>query len=490
MTEMGLFESFIFDDVVSDILNIVNNANIGLWDFDVSTKKVRWSIGFYNLLGYEPGEIECSYSNFIDNLLYHRDKKKFLTAINHRNSDKQNAVNVRLLTKQGYQWFQGTVQQQQDDKITGTFINIHAAKVSALEAKAIKSKTAEKQILSKLGAWEIDIATSRVTLDEEAFAILELRRQPVSLTGLLHFFETESHVKLTDAMEGCIKHCRPFDLDLKIKTARSNEIWVKMKAIGNIDDFGNCVSITGIIQDIDRRKKIERGLKSSLNLVSRKNERLQNFTYIVSHNLRSYANNLQFMVNLHTETTSEEDRLEVFTHIKSLSTSLNTTIEHLNEIVKFEAEINQDKSLIEFDLLFKNIVNALQSNISMANATIISDFSECPTILYLPAYLESIFHNLLTNALKYRDAERPAVIKCESKKIGSHTYLTFEDTGIGIDLERHGQKVFGMYQTFHKNKDSHGIGLFITRNQIEALGGSIEVESEVGVGTKFIIKLT
>jgi signal transduction histidine kinase len=488
---MSLFKSYIFDDDdTPDLIKIVNNANIGLWEFDVTTKNVKWSIGFYHLLGYEPGEIECSYLNFIDNLLYYKDKKKFLSAINHRAVDKANAVNVRLLTKDGYQWFRATMQKQQDAKIAGTFVNIHEFKMSALEATAVKTRITEANVLGKLGAWEIDITTKKLTLNDEAFAILDLRQQPISITDLQQFVEPDHRALVNAALDACIKSGRPFDLDLEIKTAKEHTIWVKMKAVADIDDFGNCVTIKGIMQDIDHRKNVETCLKSSLDFVSRKNERLQNFSYIVSHNLRSYASNLQFMVNLHMEADSQDDRKEVFTHIKTISNSLNTTIEHLNEIVKLESEIDKEKSLIEFDLLFKNIVNALQSNITLADATIISDFTQCPYVYYLPAYLESIFHNLLTNALKYRDPERKAIIRCESKEMNGHTYLIFEDTGIGIDLKRHGEKMFGMYQTFHKHNDAHGIGLYITRNQVEALGGSIRVESEVNVGTKFIIRLT
>ena len=141
------------------------------------------------------------------------------------------------------------------------------------------------------------------------------------------------------------------------------------------------------------------------------------------------------------------------------------------------------------ELLFKSIVNALQSNIQSADAIVRYDFSQCPTIKYLPAYLESIFHNLLTNAIKYRDPERQVIITCESKLENNDIYIIFKDNGMGIDLERYGHKIFGMYETFHRKADSQGIGLYITRNQIEALGGTISVESTVNVGTKFIIKL-
>jgi signal transduction histidine kinase len=262
-----------------------------------------------------------------------------------------------------------------------------------------------------------------------------------------------------------------------------------MKAVADIDNYGRCISIKGIIQNIDLVKKSENDLKSSLSLVNHQNKRLQNFAFIVSHNLRSYVSNLRFMVNLYEAASQSKDQQEIFSNIKTISESLNTTIQHLNEIVKIDAEINQEKTRIEFNLLFKNIVSSLQSDIQSTNAIINYDFSKCPHIYYLPAYLESIFHNLLTNALKYRHPERRAIIKCESKKENNHIFITFEDNGVGINLEKYGNKIFGMYQTFHKHEDSQGIGLYITRNQVEAMGGSISVESTVNVGTKFIIKL-
>jgi len=95
----------------------------------------------------------------------------------------------------------------------------------------------------------------------------------------------------------------------------------------------------------------------------------------------------------------------------------------------------------------------------------------------------------LTNSIKYRHKDRKPEIRCESQIKDGHVYLIFKDNGMGIDLTKYGKKVFGMYQTFHDHSDAKGIGLFITRNQIEALGGSIEVESQVGTGTTFCVKL-
>ena len=195
------------------------------------------------------------------------------------------------------------------------------------------------------------------------------------------------------------------------------------------------------------------------------------------------------MVNLHEESESAEDRAEVFAHIKSISGSLATTVEHLNEIVMIHTETDKERKTLEFEDVFKTVMSALQSNIDSTHARVEYDFTQCPVIEYIPAYMESIFQNLLTNALKYRHPDRPPVITCRTLRDNNHVYMLFEDNGIGIDMERYGDKVFGMYKTFHQNTDAKGIGLFITRNQIESMGGTIKVDSTVNVGTKFTIRL-
>jgi signal transduction histidine kinase len=161
----------------------------------------------------------------------------------------------------------------------------------------------------------------------------------------------------------------------------------------------------------------------------------------------------------------------------------------LSEIVKIQTEIGKERKRLDFEAAFKNVISALESNIESTKAVIEYDFSKCPDVNYIPAYLESILQNLLTNALKYRQPGRTPVIKCSTAKEGNHIYLYFEDNGLGIDMARYGDSVFGMYKTFHNHPEAKGIGLFITRNQIEALGGTISVDSKVNEGTKFTIKL-
>ena len=103
------------------------------------------------------------------------------------------------------------------------------------------------------------------------------------------------------------------------------------------------------------------------------------------------------------------------------------------------------------------------------------------------AYLESIILNLLTNAIKYRDHSRKLKISISTKEKEDLTILTCEDNGIGIDIERNKDKIFGLYQRFHNYPDSKGLGLYLVKSQVETMGGTINVQSEVNKGTKFTL---
>ena len=121
------------------------------------------------------------------------------------------------------------------------------------------------------------------------------------------------------------------------------------------------------------------------------------------------------------------------------------------------------------------------------NTIITSDFSKIPTIQYHKTYLESIFLNLITNAIKYRSPERDPVIHLKTDIINDRIRLSFTDNGLGIDLGKHGHKLFGLNKTFHRHPDAKGVGLYLTKIQVETMGGHIYAESEVGKGTVFTI---
>lgn len=491
---MSVTERDKFSDGDFHLTHIINNINTGIWEYNISSKEVKWSPGFYNLLGYEPGEIPPSYDFFFENLLYYEDKPLFLKSINRHFQEAPETIRVRLLTKEsGYRWFDSTAKRWDDNsvpKITGSIVDVHDHKVLQLESRHNDFLFKETIKIAKVGGWEIDVKNMTLALTREAYDIYELQDTvKLSIDEAISFFEPDYRPLISKAIDKIIKYSQPFDLELVFRTARNNQIWLRARGLAVLDDYGKCVTVRGIFQNIDYIKKKELEVQEAVNLLSDQNKRLQNFAYIVSHNLRSHTGNLNFMVTLFDQTDVEDDRKEIFSHIKSISSSLNTTIEHLSEIVKIQSEIAKERKKLDLEATLKTVLMALEGNIKASGAKVDYDFRECPEVYYIPAYLESILQNLVTNSIKYRHPDRKPRIRVRSAKIRHHIYLYFEDNGMGIDLDKYGDSVFGMYKTFHHNPDAKGIGLFMTRNQIEALGGTIEIDSEVNVGTKFTIKL-
>ena len=481
------------DDI--HLIPLINDLDTGIWKYNFNTKEVKWSTGFYAVLDYQFNEIECSAYTFFEHLLYHGDKPVLLNAINNRLAENAPPLQLRFLTKKnGYQWFETTVRKVDNEHgciAYGSLININRYKHNDLLSAHNQTGNDDAFKIARLGIWEINAQnTGSIELSKQVYDLFDLQSQlSLSVEEFISFFEPPYRPILQNAINHTLNHSRPFDIDLLLRSAKNNLLWLKVKAVPVINHFGKCTAIKGVIQDIDSEKRKLLKLEQSINLLTDQNRRLQNFAYIVSHNLRSHTGNLQFMVNLFEQTETTEEREEIFSHIKTISDSLDLTIEHINEIVKIQTEITKERKVVELEPMFKNICSALKNNIESINARIEGDFTQCREISYIPAYMESILQNLLTNSLKYSHPDRQPIIKCYTLTEGNHIYLIFEDNGLGIDLDRYGDKIFGMYKTFHQNTDAKGIGLFITRNQIEALGGTIKVDSTVNIGTKFTIRL-
>jgi signal transduction histidine kinase len=252
-------------------------------------------------------------------------------------------------------------------------------------------------------------------------------------------------------------------------------------------------SIEGIllsIEDITNRKKVALDLQKSFQLVSEQNKRLLNFSYIVSHNLRSHASNIISISRFLEVLDSEAERKEMVQHLKTVSTALDETLHNLNEVVAIQNNINVHMQLVNVYQYVQNALVVLKNQIAEKQAVIQINIATDVYIRYNPAYLESIFLNFLSNALKYsRPNVVPTILLNMQQMPGEQWQLTITDNGMGIDMQKYGNKLFGMYKTFHGNKDARGIGLFITKNQIEAMGGSVEVQSEPQKGTTFIIRI-
>lgn len=239
--------------------------------------------------------------------------------------------------------------------------------------------------------------------------------------------------------------------------------------------------------DITKRQRNQDKLKLMLSVAEEQNNRLKSFANIVTHNLRSHSGNLSLLTEFLEEDIADLKSNENYQLLNKAISNLQETVDHLTEVAKIkEIEAAKMEALNLYDFVEKATYNiiALAQN---AEATIYNEIDEDICVKGKAAYLDSIILNFLTNAIKYRAENRSPVIELTSHVEDDYVVLNIKDNGLGIDLKKFGDTIFQMYKTFHKNEDAIGIGLFITKNHIESLGGKVEVKSEVGVGTEFSV---
>jgi signal transduction histidine kinase len=146
-------------------------------------------------------------------------------------------------------------------------------------------------------------------------------------------------------------------------------------------------------------------------------------------------------------------------------------------------------SEIELTALLTKVLTSLEPEINETKTKVISDFSELNDVTSLHPYMESIFYNLISNAIKYRHPDRSPVIHVSSKIVDGYGIISFEDNGLGIDIDKHKDSLFNLYKRFHFHTEGKGMGLYLVKTQLAALGGKIEVDSKVDEGTRFNIYL-
>jgi PAS domain S-box-containing protein len=275
--------------------------------------------------------------------------------------------------------------------------------------------------------------------------------------------------------------------EIRNKNNSEHYFWVDCTIVPFVDINKKLYQYIAIQRDITQTKNAEFELNKSFSLVNEQNKRLLNFSYIVSHNLRSHTSNIISILNFLEKEDTVAEKSELLQHLKRVSLSLNDTLYNLNEVVSIRNNMNMVIEPLNLREYILQALGVLSEQIIQKNVQIINNVPEDTLVNYNPAYLESVVLNFISNAIKYSSPERQPKIELSVFHEKENMIFKVSDNGIGIDMKKNGDKLFGMYKTFNNNPDARGIGLFITKNQIDAMGGKVEVESELGIGTSFRI---
>ena len=296
--------------------------------------------------------------------------------------------------------------------------------------------------------------------------------------------DLQEHEKLVTAIQNK-KEC---EIETISYTKNNEEYWVRFSMVPVYNSDNELSHWISIQRDISEDKKLEVEKEQLIRELTQNNKDLQQFSYITSHNLRAPLSNLTGLLNLLEDIPVENQELkEILNGFHKSTHLLNETINDLVKVIIIKDNPSIQKEDVLLKDVFENVFSQLDFLIGLHKPIIKVNFEKVSFLNINKAYLESILLNLLTNAIKYKSDFRKLKINISANKVNDHITMVFEDNGIGIDLERNRDKIFGLYQRFHNHPDSKGLGLYLVKSQVETMGGTINLESEVNKGTTFTL---
>jgi len=400
-----------------------------------------------------------------------------------------------LLPNKGLRWYKGFATLEEDQVGTVHFFG-KITDVTEFKKQELKLKLSEQRYLFALeasseGIWDLDVKTNKVFFSSQSMKMLEFDEKD-TIDSINKWDDRVHPADKQRYLEDIRSHSEnktPYYENAQRVLTNSGEYkWILSRGkIIERDSKNRPLRIIGTHTDISTQKEKEQELIKTLAIIGEQNSRLLNFAHIVSHNLRSHSGNIEMLLDIIGDETDEACLRESYGHLRSSSKALSQTIEHLKELVEIQSELVHQRENLNLNSYLGKTLEILGEEIKKNKVVINNTINSAEMISFNPAYLESILLNFTSNAIKYSHPDRVPIINYSLTSFKSQKILEIQDNGLGINLEKHGKKIFGMYKTFHKHQDSRGIGLFITKNQIEAMGGRVDVKSKVGIGTTFKI---
>lgn len=277
----------------------------------------------------------------------------------------------------------------------------------------------------------------------------------------------------------------------EFKNVRKNgEYYWEYAMIAPIFSENGIISnFVAVKEDISLLKHREKELSEVIGIVTQQNDQLQEFNYILSHNIRSHAANIAAIVQEFRDAKTQNAYLDLVDLLGTVSDGLLNTLENLNKNLNIKRDVNIERQKCNLRDYVADTIQINKALIDEYNIDIRLSIDAEFEVIFNKAYLQSVFQNLISNAIRYRCTDKRPFIHISAKKDGNYVTCLVSDNGLGINLKLHHNRLFQLGQVFHNHPESRGLGLYIVKNQLTAMGGDIHVESEVGSGTTFEVRL-
>ena len=444
----------------------------------------------------ESGYSEEELTNMpIESFVHKEDLAVVYANINARLRGETNEVRyeIRVVKKDGglmwLEMFGATTIFQGENAIIGTMVNITDKKAvyeelikSAANVRSIFNNTAVAYLL-------LDIDYNIIAFNQR---MCEMYKELVGViltegSNLLDVILPEKKEHVKQLYDKVVATNKSIEYETKYSTSSNSKYH-----IANVVPIVEQASVIGLSissLDITKIKELEVERERIINDLVKHNTDLEQFAQIVSHNVRGPLATIIGLSNLMHEQVDEDDRRMLLEGIQSSAQKLDYVLLDLNDILQTRRELTEAKTTVDLEHLVQDIKVSIALMISESGAVIKTNFTAVRDILTIKSYTNSIFYNLITNSIKYVQPGRTPIIDIWSEQENGKVVIYFKDNGIGIDMEKYRQRVFQLYHRFNFSVEGKGLGLFMSKTQVEALGGSIDVDSKPGVGSTFRVCL-
>ncbi|MEJ8800616.1 PAS domain S-box protein [Pontibacter sp. H249] len=471
-------------------------TKLGSWEYDIEKSLLTTSDSLCEIYGLPGGA--TIYSSF--EALFHPEDAGIASAHFQEAIKNQTGMTFdhRLLLENGKVKYLHTVGEIVFDKEGNAKTMAGATQdISELKLKEQELRDAKEKLQATLE----NIPEVIFTTDSD-FNIIYVSPQVRRLTGYLEeelLGEAKSWRQLVhpDDIDQFVATVMPsvpkgnkLQYELRIVTKHHEIKWIVLRYSPVIDKKGNIIRVDGSAADItDKKQEEARGAVLNEQL-QKQNNHLQQFAYIVSHNLRAQIANILGLTSIYDRRRPESTlNLRVIDNLSQSAKLLDGTIRDLNDILTIRSQLSEGNEIVNFHEMLAHILTSIADTLATEEADVICDFNEAPEVVTVRGYIYSIMLNLVTNALKYRSSSRKLELKLKTFKVLDYICLQVQDNGQGIDLEKERDKIFGLYKRFHHNKDGKGVGLYLVKTQAELLGGKVEVDSQPDLGSIFKVYL-
>ncbi len=469
-------------------------AHLGNWEYDLQRDLLFMSDEVYHIYGVPAEGFRPTFRNIVARF-HPEDRALALDTFNQAVANRSGLkMEHRILLSDGtekYLYHIGEIICDEDGKplkVSATVQDITERKKiekEVIAAKNLLQSTLENipEVIFSMGTDAVLTYVSPQCQELTGYTEEDFLANPKLWLGMMRAQDKQQLLEqvIPNLMTGHPQQC-------EVCIVRNDRVikWLMLRISPKLDEKGNVIRFDGSASDMTEYKIAETKRNELTEQLLKQNQNLQQFAYIVSHNLRAPIANILGLTSIYDR--QRQDPLlnnRVIDNLFKSAKLLDTTIRDLNDILTIRSEINKVQEEVEFCQLMEHVKQSLADELEKADARLEYDFGQAPAITTIRSYAFSILMNLVSNAIKYRSPERKLHIQVKTLSLHGYICLTVSDNGLGINLEREKERVFGLYKRFHHNTEGKGIGLHLVKTQSELLGGKVEVESQVGVGTTF-----